>query len=62
MKPGSAPCMNCTTRRVGCHADCNKYKDWREELTALTRAERLRKQGTKYPVVIYPDEKGGRKE
>lgn len=27
------PCKNCSRRVIGCHADCNEYKEWREELT-----------------------------
>ena len=22
------PCKDCDKRKVGCHSECNKYKDW----------------------------------
>lgn len=43
MRPN--PCYNngqgCDERRVGCHIDCHKYKEWREEYDAIA-AERRR--------------------
>ena len=27
-----APCTKCEDRYVGCHADCQEYKDWRRKL------------------------------
>lgn len=25
------PCRNCKDRKLGCHTDCSKYKEWRIE-------------------------------
>ena len=51
-----APCMDCDERRVGCHAECERYKVWRKQLDEQNRLARLSKQATKYPVIIWPDE------
>lgn len=29
---GKSPCMGCTDRVLGCSADCEKYKDWRQKV------------------------------
>lgn len=36
----TAPCMGCTDRRVGCHGECWRYKDWAEEMAEAKRARR----------------------
>ena len=28
----SCPCYKCEERKVGCHATCERYKEWREWL------------------------------
>lgn len=30
------PCKDCEQRRAGCHAGCERYKTWKEALTAET--------------------------
>lgn len=37
----NAPCVDCQTRYVGCHANCDRYKAWKAE--QMTDAERVRK-------------------
>lgn len=27
-----APCIKCQDRYVGCHGDCDEYKEWKREL------------------------------
>ena len=27
----SAPCKDCEFRHVGCHAECEVYKDWKKD-------------------------------
>lgn len=29
------PCYMCTERRIGCHADCEKYNDYRKKREAV---------------------------
>lgn len=31
----NCPCKNCQERSVGCHASCQKYKDWSDEQNRL---------------------------
>lgn len=52
-----APCKDCTEREVGCHGRCERYKAWRKDLDEKNRRERLQKQATKYPVIIYSEDK-----
>lgn len=35
------PCRGCLNRFVGCHAQCEKYAEWRRE---LERVKALKKQ------------------
>lgn len=35
-----APCKDCTERKVGCHADCDKYKEYRRALDAINQKRR----------------------
>lgn len=28
----NSPCKDCGSRYVGCHSDCEKYKDFRDEV------------------------------
>ena len=36
-----SPCIGCEKRRVGCHADCKDYAQWREDNEKIkkTRAD-----------------------
>lgn len=36
MKP-DCECKNCTIRKVGCHANCPDYKEFRRKLDALNK-------------------------
>ena len=38
-----APCKDCDTRRLGCHSECERYKDWKDELALIAEAK-LREQ------------------
>ena len=29
------PCKNCENRFVGCHNECNKYKEYRKEIEKI---------------------------
>lgn len=40
-----APCKDCDTRTMGCHATCGDYKTWREERDALVNRERAIRKG-----------------
>lgn len=31
MRPSTAPCKGCEDRKVGCHAACLRYLDWKEK-------------------------------
>ena len=45
MKRPESPCLDCEDRREGCHAVCERYKDYTEELAeynAEVKANRLR--------------------
>ena len=35
-----APCADCQDRRVGCHTDCERYKEFRAERDAYLARER----------------------
>lgn len=34
----TAPCLGCKDRCVGCHADCDRYKEFREQMDAVLEA------------------------
>ena len=36
----AAPCYGCADRTVGCHAECEKYATWREEVKAANKRRR----------------------
>ena len=36
IKPNS-PCLNCKDRKIGCHVDCEGYKDYEEALDKYHR-------------------------
>lgn len=27
----NAPCRHCEARKPGCHADCERYRDWKDK-------------------------------
>ncbi len=37
----NAPCLDCTDRKLNCHADCKKYKDYRAELKIVKANTKL---------------------
>lgn len=37
MPKSDAPCLNCKDRVVGCHASCEKYKDFHERRMAMQK-------------------------
>lgn len=34
MKREINPCLGCIHRHIGCHADCERYAEWREYRSA----------------------------
>lgn len=43
-----APCKGCGDRKIGCHARCEKYLEFRKEREAI--AETNRKEKLKYAI------------
>ena len=33
-------CYNCNDRRVGCHSKCDRYKKFRDDISALRNVQR----------------------
>lgn len=31
----TAPCKDCIDRHMNCHSECNKYKEWKQELDVV---------------------------
>lgn len=65
----SAPCKNCSVRVIGCHASCEKYREWRkyferaaEERNRQRPARQFRDDGKYRGFKDYkmPKQKGGR--
>lgn len=52
-----APCKDCAERELGCHSRCERYQAWRHDLDRKNKLERLEKQATKYPVILYPEDR-----
>ena len=46
----TAPCQNCIDRRLGCHAGCEKYRDYRDQMDAAIAA---RADAQKVDAVMY---------
>ena len=34
-----SPCIKCTERQLGCHSKCNKYKQFRIDLSVVRKNE-----------------------
>ena len=32
-----SPCYNCEFRTIGCHANCDKYNDWRSLMKEFSK-------------------------
>jgi len=43
MKKPTAPCKDCETRYLGCHAECDRYKKFTKE-SELFREEKYKRQ------------------
>ena len=43
MKPQS-PCLECEEREIGCHAQCEKYEEYRSELEAWKQTVKAKKE------------------
>lgn len=44
-----SPCRGCDERRIGCHASCEKYIDWKNRQLKICQSrieERLKMQST----------------
>ncbi len=39
----TAPCKNCTSRHLGCHSECDGYKQYRTAVEQHNQAEQKRK-------------------
>lgn len=37
---GKSPCRGCEVRRIGCHAICNAFSEWKTEQYKLLEAKR----------------------
>ena len=38
-------CRDCTERHIGCHGECSRYKEWKEEYQKQKEeADKLRKK------------------
>lgn len=40
-----APCVDCQKRHVGCHADCEDYKEWKVEQMSVEEDKRKQRKG-----------------
>ena len=36
--PSDCPCFGCHEREIGCHAQCGRYKVWREKRDEMLQA------------------------
>lgn len=41
------PCRDCKNRYIGCHGECIKYKEWKEEYNKIKRTEWMSKYNWK---------------
>lgn len=39
MRDKGPPCLECGERRVGCHSECVRYREWRKEYDAKKEIE-----------------------
>lgn len=46
------PCLDCTEREAGCHAQCKRYKEWKEE-TDAEKAEIYKKKNADHVINGY---------
>lgn len=40
--PSKCPCYGCEDRKVGCHGQCKKYKDWQESKPKIKKTGYLK--------------------
>lgn len=43
----TCPCKKCSTRHVGCHGKCEKYKTWRSGVDSVIQ-EKIRQSGKEH--------------
>lgn len=43
----TCPCKKCSTRHVGCHGKCEKYKTWRSGVDNVIQ-EKIRQSGKEH--------------
>lgn len=43
----TCPCKKCSTRHVGCHGKCEKYKKWRSGVDSVIQ-EKIRQSGKEH--------------
>ena len=63
----AAPCKDCSDRHAGCHAECDRYKQWQIEHAAEKDARYRQAQpeaiATRYAIdITYRKRKRARKE
>ena len=45
-----SPCFECTERHMGCHSECEKYKQFRAEREEVSRQRILNQAPTDYSI------------
>ena len=40
------PCRFCDNRKVGCHSNCDLYKEWKEELSQYNEKIRISRKAS----------------
>ena len=43
--PVQSPCLGCSNRAIGCHAHCDKYKDWKKALGEFNKKAKKEEVG-----------------
>ena len=60
MSDRDCPCKGCGLRQVGCHGECQKYAEWRNEEHKRTEDYRRKKQ-VDAEIAEYVRDSNGRK-
>lgn len=48
-----SPCQFCKERYVGCHANCDNYKAYREDIAAYRKQEKRKNGSVNYDYGIH---------
>lgn len=50
-----SPCKDCKSRLLGCHSNCEKYRNYKEQLINTSREKAKQQMGYNYQTSVVLD-------